>query len=83
MDIDSLSRVDREALMAAATRALVDCREECRDILREQLKAEETAQVLVSRLRSHVPSRWSSTGLLGRDTSIPGPSAGIPDPPGR
>ena len=40
MDLDRLTRVEREALRAAATRALVECCDECRDLLRAQLQAE-------------------------------------------
>jgi len=42
MDIDRLTRVEREALRAAATRALAECCDECRDLLRAQLQAEES-----------------------------------------
>ena len=41
MDIAHLTRVEREALRAAATRALAECCDECRDLLRAQLQAEE------------------------------------------
>ncbi len=41
MDIKSLSPVEREALRAAATRALAECCDKCRDLLRAQLQAEE------------------------------------------
>ena len=40
-DIDRLTRVEREALRAAAARALVECCDECRDLLPAQLQAEE------------------------------------------
>ncbi len=42
MDIDRLTRVEREALRATATRALAECCDECRDLLREQLQVEES-----------------------------------------
>ncbi len=41
MDIDRLTRIEREALRAAATRALAECCDESRDLLRAQLQAEE------------------------------------------
>lgn len=41
MDIDRLTRIEREALRAAATRALAECCDDCRDLLRVQLQAEE------------------------------------------
>ena len=41
MDIDRLTRAERESLRAAATRNLVECYEECRDLLRAQLQGEE------------------------------------------
>ncbi len=39
--IDRLTRVERESLRAAATRNLAECCDECRDLLRAQLRAEE------------------------------------------
>jgi len=41
VDIDRLTRVEREVLRAAATRNLAECCDECRDRLREQVKREE------------------------------------------
>lgn len=41
MDIARLSRVERENLRAAATRALAECCDDCRDLLRAQLETEE------------------------------------------
>lgn len=41
MDIDRLTRVERESLRAAATRNLLECCDRCRDLLRKQLQAEE------------------------------------------
>lgn len=41
MDVDRLSRAERERLRAAATRNLVECCEDCRALLREQLEREE------------------------------------------
>lgn len=41
MDVESLTRVEREILRAAATRALLACCDDCRAILREQLEREE------------------------------------------
>ena len=40
MDIDRLTRVERETLRAAAARALVECCDECRDLLPAQLQAD-------------------------------------------
>ena len=42
MDIHRLTCSDRENLRAAATRALAECCDECRDLLRAQLRAEES-----------------------------------------
>ena len=38
MDLDRLTRVEREALRAAATRALAECCDECRGLRRAQLQ---------------------------------------------
>ncbi len=41
MDIDRLTRAERESLRAAATRNLLECCDQCRDLLRAQLQSEE------------------------------------------
>ena len=41
VDINRLTRVERESLRAAATRNLVECCDKCRALLREQLLREE------------------------------------------
>ncbi len=40
VDIDRLTRDERESLRAAATRNLVECCDQCRDLLRAQLQAD-------------------------------------------